>query len=484
MTGVVEEALSRRRRPLKSTQQQQPIESLSIVSGGGGCTLPIADYYSKKRRKKRKSRRNKRHDDDDDDDAPFHVLFVQTGAMLGILFWVNWRIYRFFVPARTTEPVGSSPLNGDNAGANIQRGGEVYNNDGELIDQEQQYIPPPLPTFNLSFHANYDAFSLAKLLRTSDQEEEEQQQKKESNDLVQFWNEAYNLHSEFAEYYGGENTARALVDLGLSTFAGGADVDHNKNKNKTSIHENAQSSTKSSLQFPSDLQHMACRILSARTSQRPFRFTFGGYSVTAGRGNYFHQSFPFVLETKLQSIFSHVGVPLQVRNAAIGGCPAFPYGWCMSNFWGTDTDVVSWDFAMNEAGGDPLGMEAYIRHVLQLPRRPKLIVKDTYMATQRRDLLQYYYQSGALKDPVVVHTDLATEHFLLRDDRDLPVGFREWRKVSVFWFSNQLRVVFFLALTRILMYRCIWMILDGMDGINHSLERRPVLPGKPFTIQL
>ena len=25
----------------------------------------------------------------------------------------------------------------------------------------------------------------------------------------------------------------------------------------------------------------------------------------------------------------------------------------ISNFWETYTDVVSWDFAMNEAGGDP-----------------------------------------------------------------------------------------------------------------------------------
>ena len=74
----------------------------------------------------------------------FFLLFIQTGAVLGILFWVNWRIYCFFVLAHTSEPcivamddgaelwetAGSSPLNGDNAGMNIQRGGggEVYNN--------------------------------------------------------------------------------------------------------------------------------------------------------------------------------------------------------------------------------------------------------------------------------------------------------------------------------------------------------------------
>ena len=80
--------------------------------------------------------------------------------------------------------------------------------------------------------------------------------------------------------------------------------------------------------------------------------------MTTGQGNYFYQPYPFVLETKLQSIFSHVGVPLQVRDVAIGGCPAFPYRWCISSFWGTNTNVISWDFAMNDAGGDLLGMEA------------------------------------------------------------------------------------------------------------------------------
>ena len=46
------------------------------------------------------------------------------------------------------------------------------------------------------------------------------------------------------------------MDLGLSMFVGGA-ADLNENKNKMSIHENTQLSTKSSLQFPSLLQHMA-----------------------------------------------------------------------------------------------------------------------------------------------------------------------------------------------------------------------------------
>ena len=68
------------------------------------------------------------------------------------------------------------------------------------------------------------------------------------------------------------------------------------------------------------------------------------YSVTVGRGNYFSQSFPFVMQTKLEPLFNALKIELEVRNAAIGGVPSFPYGWCLENFWGLDADVVSWDY--------------------------------------------------------------------------------------------------------------------------------------------
>ena len=84
---------------------------------------------------------------------------------------------------------------------------------------------------------------------------------------------------------------------------------------------------------------------------------------------------------------------------------------------------------MNEAGGVPQGLEAYIRQTLTQfdnRKRPKLIVKDTHMAGQRRTLLSRYM--AHLKDPVVVHTDPATQPFLSRNEDDRPSGFQQWRK--------------------------------------------------------
>ena len=108
-------------------------------------------------------------------------------------------------------------------------------------------------------------------------------------------------------------------------------------------------------------------------------------------------------------------------------CPSFPYGFCKKNHWGEDSDVVSWDFSMNEAGGIAEGLEAYLRHTMTLSRRPKLIMKDTFAAEKRRALLKSYVDLGAISDPMVLHSDPGVRPFLeLREDFR-PIGFQEWR---------------------------------------------------------
>ena len=424
------EALSRRRRPVKTTKTVEDGDLFSSeIWKKNPTTTPV------KRRKKRKHQRTTTPDND----PPFYVLFLQTGTVLSLLFLASWRVYRYIVPAPPPQPAQEDYDDDYMAGlakdlkeeeeaaaAVAKHGSSETQAKDPLLHQEDldtpvqiatEYVPPPLPLFNLSQHANYDAFALAKLFaKNTPAQNQKNKHRDESGELKRFWKTASNLRRDFAELYGGENAARTILDRGLSTFG----WDHHDTKDDSAPGSN----------FPSDLKHTACRIYSARNANRTFRFTFGGYSVTVGRGNYFHQSFPFVLERKLHDAFELLGVRLNVTNAAVGGCPSFPYGWCMKNFWGEETDVISWDFAMNEAGGDPFGLEAYIRHALQLPRRPKLIVKDTHMATQRRDLLKYYLQTRDLKDSVVLHTEPATEPFLSREDRDLPLGFRDWRKVS------------------------------------------------------
>lgn len=226
--------------------------------------------------------------------------------------------------------------------------------------------------------------------------------------FVNFKKISLQVRTEFASRYGGLQAARAILQKAISTFPVSGSVEVN------------------------NIEYTAQRIHQARMEKRQFRFGFAGYSVTAGRGNYFNQSFPFVMERILEPSMKALGIEWSVVNAGIDGAPSFPYGLCLDNFLGKNPDVVFWDFAMNEANDSVEGFEAYIRRVASLNTSkhvaPMLLVRDTFTATNRTMMLQKYVDAGALIDPIVVHTDPAVDPFLELDEVSRPIGFREWRE--------------------------------------------------------
>lgn len=172
----------------------------------------------------------------------------------------------------------------------------------------------------------------------------------------------------------------------------------------------------------------AARMLRARKYGRPFVMAFAGYSVTVGRGNYFHQSFPFVVERLLKDPMMKVlGVELIVRNAAIGGIPSFPYGWCLEHFLGADADLISWDYSMNEGNGAAI-LESYVRQGMsQLPKRPMFLLLDNNPG--RKKLLAEYSEQGILPDAIsVARANVINSEFLERPDDAKPPGFRNWKE--------------------------------------------------------
>jgi hypothetical protein len=323
------------------------------------------------------------------EEPPFWWLVVQVGTTLACLCVVFLLSYRYFVGEDNTVVGIENYDDDDNVVLDTESKPDKVEEGETEVEFVEEETYPPLPVWNLTEQSTLDAFAIAEQFSSS------------SNDEL-FWTAAAGLRQRFSDLYGGENAGRAILERGTSVFG-----DNNNN-------------------ITTALVATACRVQRARTEHRPFRMTFGGYSVTAGRGNYQQQSFPMVLEKLLHTVFYLLQVELVVKNAAIGGCPSFPYGWCMKQFWGPNPDVVSWDFSMNEAGGDPVGLEAYLRHVLTLERQPKLIVKDTHTANKRRDLLQHY--QPWLQDPILVHTDPAARPFLDRPEEHRPTGFQEWRK--------------------------------------------------------
>lgn len=212
------------------------------------------------------------------------------------------------------------------------------------------------------------------------------------------------IRDTFAKRYGGQDEAYKMLSRGIKTFG-------DESKRKLAV------------------QHTAKRILRAAASDDPkFVASFGGYSVTVGRGNMFSQSFPFIMESVLKEPLKKLGVDLVVRNAAIGGIPSFPYGWCLSNFLGEDSDLVSWDYSMNE-GNDATGLESYIRHALAtLPKRPLVVILDD--KRNRMDLIDKYVDLGTLIDPVAIirGDNVVDKNLLSRKEEELPEGLTKWNE--------------------------------------------------------
>jgi len=177
------------------------------------------------------------------------------------------------------------------------------------------------------------------------------------------------------------------------------------------------------------LEITAQRMVSKKAKGEPFVIAFAGYSVTVGRGNYFNQSFPFVLQDLLKPVFDKMGLEMIVRNAAIGGIPSFPYGFCLPHFLGMDADVISWDYGLNE-GKAPHILESYIRLSQQnLPNRPMLIVLDNN--AQRKKLLEEYAAPDDAKHQVLLDglvlrrgTDILPKSLI--EAEEAPPGFMKW----------------------------------------------------------
>eukprot|EP00977_Amphora_coffeiformis_P019258 scaffold7101_cov153-Amphora_coffeaeformis.AAC.3 len=390
MPTISKDIFSSTRRRKTSNAASSPLE---LPDGLPSSSSFPGDTEQRRERRKRKRRKQR----DGGREESFICLFLRTGSVIAFLWLGSWSIYRHFVPYQ--EPLLNSILDDDFVGNSNNQ--IIPPEVAEVVVPEVNATIPPLPKFDVSQRARlWDAHAIAQRHATP------------STTSSLFWQEAAWIRQNFTELYGeDETTVRALLDRGLTRY--------------DSINGKDGSSS-----LPPDLRHTACRLIRAKNDNRPFLFSFAGYSVTVGRGNYFHQSYPLVMERILHNVFGRAGISLQVRNAAIGGCPAFPYGWCLPNFLGAAPDVISWDFAMNEAGGDPMGLEAYLRRVWHdlgsNSRAPQIIVRDTHLATERRVLLQNY--SRWFPDALTMHTDPAVEPYLKLPEPYRPKGFQEWRK--------------------------------------------------------
>ncbi len=86
-------------------------------------------------------------------------------------------------------------------------------------------------------------------------------------------------------------------------------------------------------------------VLTHPTTPQPFVWATGGHSSAAGHGNFYDESYTAVLERNVKEIFEAVGIQFTGRNYAMGGSDAAPEAaWCNEEIFGTDLDVLVWDY--------------------------------------------------------------------------------------------------------------------------------------------
>lgn len=88
--------------------------------------------------------------------------------------------------------------------------------------------------------------------------------------------------------------------------------------------------------------------------QNDFLMVFGGSSVTASHDNYYNQSYPAIVQKRLEKIFTTLGKKIIVRNIALGANNCAPYIFCYESMGGEDPDFIGWEQSYNCGRDDPI----------------------------------------------------------------------------------------------------------------------------------
>jgi len=124
-----------------------------------------------------------------------------------------------------------------------------------------------------------------------------------------------------------------------------------------------------------------------------FTWVTGGDSSAAGHGNLLEQSYTAVLEDTVKDVFASLGIKFIARNYAMGGYVSAPeLALCMESIYGSDIDVLNWDFAKmdgtNHHRAALWGSRAGVH-----PSKPILFMMDD-LSSKRFETFLYLEKNG------------------------------------------------------------------------------------------
>jgi len=120
-------------------------------------------------------------------------------------------------------------------------------------------------------------------------------------------------------------------------------------------------------------------ILEAQLNPRSdvtFTWATGGDSAAAGRGNLYEQSYTAVMEDTVKDAFALVGIRFVAKNYAMTWLPPAPeVALCMESIYGSDLDVLAYDF-FSRKEEDEANFNLWTNRAGIHPTKPLLFMMD------------------------------------------------------------------------------------------------------------
>ena len=140
------------------------------------------------------------------------------------------------------------------------------------------------------------------------------------------------------------------------------------------------------------VRKMAIKIADAQETK--FVWATGGHSASAGHGNLFEESYTNVLDVAAAPIFQSVGIDFHARSYAMGGTASgLEIAACAKEVFGTDVDLVAWDYGMCD-GRDYNRFEFYARRVALIPTMPAVVALNPSKDTGRTGVMEHMTNLG------------------------------------------------------------------------------------------
>eukprot|EP00977_Amphora_coffeiformis_P003270 scaffold609_cov170-Amphora_coffeaeformis.AAC.24 len=157
------------------------------------------------------------------------------------------------------------------------------------------------------------------------------------------------------------------------------------------------------------VRKMAIKIADAKETK--FVWATGGHSASAGHGNLFEESYTNVLDRAAAPIFQSVGIEFHARSYAMGGTPSgLEIASCAKEVFGTDVDLVSWDYGMCD-GREYNRNELYARRVAMIPTMPAVVSLNPGRDGGRRGVMEHLTNLGMTA--LVMNDKELTDRFAL-----------------------------------------------------------------------